>query len=744
MTRLSWLVAVALALTVACGGNAVGSDSGGSDAGPDVADADTAHPDAANPDNRPPVLFKIGDKVVAVGHALTIQMEASDPDGDALSYSIYGDVPREAQFLKDLGKFVWTPAAEDAGKNIYLTFLVTETTNPEQRDRETIEVAVTAKAEQHAPVFQKLGDQSVTVGQPYAGQLVATDPDGDTLTFSAAGAVPAGFSLDGASGAIAWTAPAGSEGQSHQVDFVVSDGALIDQLAVSFVVAGGAGNQAPVFAPQADLEGPAGQKLSFVIKATDADSDALTYASEGSLPTGASFDAGAHRFDWTPTEAQAGKAYPVAFTATDGSLSAFLEVTVTVTKPGTGACPTDGKEPNGDAGTAKPLSKGDSLDLTLCPQGGAPDLDWFRVTLAAGDRLTVTTHTNDGVNVDLDLYEAGWLDEPVAFGWIDGADEQLVWLNTAAGDYLVLAYQWGGDPTSDTAAYTLDVKLEGGYTCDDDAYEPNDTLGAPRKLLANELGKDLEPLHICPGDADVFSFDVACGASINAAIFFTNAEGDLDLYLYGPDSDTPVAKAETGGDGELVELAATPAAGLYRLKVAGFPAESVENSYSLVVETTGGGACGGCTLESCDSFQVCDDQAGECVSDYCSNDFDCPNPYFCLDSFCVDACSYLADCRPDYGCKAFEDGTYCAPAGAVLLGEGCSYTSDCAGDLVCRLLYHGGMCTRYGCPAKACPAGSACADTDDGQLCAPTCTSTAECRDGFTCQSNGAGKVCLP
>jgi len=741
MTRWAWLLVGALGFLVACGGSNGGADSTGDDVAADQGPGqDSQGDDTSKPGNHPPVLFKIGDKVVAVGQLLDIAMKAEDADGDALTYSVYGDVPRAAQFLKDVGELKWTPEAADAGKSVYLTFVVSDGVD---LDRETVEVAVTATAEQHAPVFQKLGDQSVSVGQACEWLLVATDPDGDTLTFSAEGALPAGFTLDGASGAAAWTVPAGSEGQTHKVTFVVSDGQLTDQMAVSFVVAGGSGNQAPVFQPQTDLEVVAGTKASFVIQATDADGDALTYATEGALPAGASFDPAARRFDWTPSEAQGGKAYVVTFSATDGTLSAFLEVTITVKKQPTGTCTADGKEPNDSEGTAKPLAKGDSLDLTLCPQGGVPDLDWFKVTLAAGERLTVTTHTNDGVNVDLDLYEEGSTEEPVGFGWDEGPDEQLAWTASQAGTVLVLAYQWGDDPTTDVAAYTLDVTIETAPACVDDAYEPNDTLAAPRKLAAGELGKDLEGLHICPGDADVFSFDVPCGASINAAIFFTNALGDLDLYLYGTGNDTPLAKAETGGDGELVELPAVAADGVYRVKVAGFPSD-VQNTYTLLVEVNGGGGCGGCTLESCETFKVCDEAGGECVSDYCSNDFDCPNPYFCLDSFCVDECQSLSDCRPDYGCKAFEAGGYSPPAGTALLGAACAYTSDCAGDLVCRLLYDGGMCTRYGCPAKACPAGSLCSDTDDGKLCAPKCTSDTECRDGFTCKSNGSGKVCLP
>ncbi len=746
MTRPQWLVMGALLLAAACGGAKGGDgDTAGLDVVGDTAGGhDTTGTDTGNPDDRPPTLFKIGDKVVAVGQPLEIQMKAEDPDGDALAFSIYGDVPRDAQFLKDVGQFKWTPTAEFADKSFYLTFVVSEAANPEMRDRETIEVAVTAEAEAHAPVFQALGDQTVQAGQTWQGQLVATDPDGGTLAYSVGGVSPQGFALDGATGAIEWAVPAGTEGETYAVAFVVSDGGLSDQMTVNFVVAGGTGNHAPVFAPQADVEVVAGQKASFVVTATDADNDPLTYGTGSALPQGATFDAAAHRFDWTPTDAQAGKAYTVTFTASDGTLGAVLEVGITVNKQPAGSCSADAKEPNDTDATAKPLADGDALSLTLCPKAGVADLDWFRVTVKAGDHLTVTTHTDGDLNIDLDLYEQGTSTEPAAFGWSDGADETLTYTAGAAGDVYVAAYQWGGDPTSDSGAYLLTAEVQGGAACSNDAYEPNQTLAAPHALAAADLGKDLSA-QICPGDVDVYSFDVPCGASVSAAIFFTHAQGDLDLYLYGPTGDTALASGATDGDGEMVDVGAQPDGGTYRVKVAGFPEASTQNAYTLVVETSGGGACGGdaCTLTSCDMNKVCDADAG-CVSDYCTTDYDCPTSYVCLDTFCVDACTSVSDCRPDYGCKIFEDGRYCAPAGSALLGDACSYTSDCSGDLVCRLLYDGGMCTRYGCPAKACPSGSLCSDSSDGKICAPKCTTDGDCRDGFTCKSNGSGKVCLP
>ena len=71
-----------------------------------------------------------------------------------------------------------------------------------------------------------------------------------------------------------------------------------------------------------------GKLLEFAISATDPDGHILTY-SASNLPEGASFDAETRTFSWTPRYDQAG-IYVVRFEVTDGELSDFEDVTITV------------------------------------------------------------------------------------------------------------------------------------------------------------------------------------------------------------------------------------------------------------------------------------------------------------------------------------------------------------------------------------------------------------------------------
>jgi hypothetical protein len=68
--------------------------------------------------------------------------------------------------------------------------------------------------------------------------------------------------------------------------------------------------------------------LTFVVSATDADGDTLTYSGT-SLPQGATFNAASRTFSWTPARGQAGT-YTVGFEVTDGYLNDTAAAAITV------------------------------------------------------------------------------------------------------------------------------------------------------------------------------------------------------------------------------------------------------------------------------------------------------------------------------------------------------------------------------------------------------------------------------
>jgi len=87
------------------------------------------------------------------------------------------------------------------------------------------------------------------------------------------------------------------------------------------------GNQPPVLNPIGNKSVNEGQLLQFSVSGSDPDGDPVTF-SASNLPLGASFSG--NTFSWTPSFTQAGTYPNVHFEASDGSLSDFEEITITV------------------------------------------------------------------------------------------------------------------------------------------------------------------------------------------------------------------------------------------------------------------------------------------------------------------------------------------------------------------------------------------------------------------------------
>ena len=131
--------------------------------------------------NSPPLLNPIGDKTVEAEQTLVITLNASDPDGDTLTYSAAG-LPEGASFDAPTRTFTWTPARDQEGTHTGIHF---EVSDGGLIDSEDIDIEVTAI--NRPPLLDPIGDKTVEAEQTLVITLNASDPDGDTLTYSAAG-----------------------------------------------------------------------------------------------------------------------------------------------------------------------------------------------------------------------------------------------------------------------------------------------------------------------------------------------------------------------------------------------------------------------------------------------------------------------------------------------------------------------------------------------------------------------------
>jgi hypothetical protein len=261
--------------------------------------------------NRSPVFSTTSAQSVMEAQTLTFAVSASDPDGDALTYSATG-LPTGATLSGQT--FSWTPAAGQAG-SYTVTFVARDGAGGQAS--QAVAITVTASTN-HAPVLASIGSKSATVNAALSFTISATDSDGDTLSY-ATSPLPTGATFSNKT--FNWTPTTAG---SSTVTFYVSDGKVTASEAVTITVVAASANRAPVLASIGKKSAVVGTRLSFAVSATDADGDTLTY-STGTLPSGATFSN--KTFNWTPTTAGSSS---VLFSVSDGKLTDSETITITV------------------------------------------------------------------------------------------------------------------------------------------------------------------------------------------------------------------------------------------------------------------------------------------------------------------------------------------------------------------------------------------------------------------------------
>ncbi len=270
-------------------------------------------PDAGCYEYRGPVLETIGDKSVFVNNLLTFTINATDPDGDPITYSAQ-NLPSGATFVGQT--FSWTPTDQQVG-TYQVKFAASDGA---EYDSETITIAVRSTASNRPPVLAPIGDKSLGEGAILNFTVSANDADGDPVTYSVQN-LPSGAAFAGQT--FTWT-PAYNQAGTYQLTFTVSDGLAQDSETITIAV--GNVNRAPVLGSIGDKSAYANELLTFSVQATDADNDQIQYSAQG-LASGATFTS--QTFNWTPSPSQVG-GYSVTFIASDGRSQDSEAIAITV------------------------------------------------------------------------------------------------------------------------------------------------------------------------------------------------------------------------------------------------------------------------------------------------------------------------------------------------------------------------------------------------------------------------------
>jgi hypothetical protein len=208
-------VILACGLLAACGGG--GGSGGGSNTGTVVNPPTT-------PTNRAPTISGAPATAVAAGQTYSFTPTASDPDGQALTFSI-ANKPSWANFSSASGSLSGTPGAGDVGTHGGIVISVSDGSASASLPAFSIQVTsgTTAPPANRPPVISGNPATSVISGQTYSFTPTASDPDGQALTFSIANK-PSWASFNTGSGALSGTPAAGDAGTYANIVITVSDG----------------------------------------------------------------------------------------------------------------------------------------------------------------------------------------------------------------------------------------------------------------------------------------------------------------------------------------------------------------------------------------------------------------------------------------------------------------------------------------------------------------------------------------
>ena len=268
--------------------------------------------------NQAPVISGSPASSVTAGQAYSFVPTASDPDGQALSFSIVNR-PSWATFSTSTGRLSGTPTSSHVGSYSGITISVSDGIATTSLPAFTITVE---SAPNTAPTISGTPPTSVTTGQAYGFTPTASDPDvGQTLRFGIANR-PSWASFDIVTGRLSGTPASTDAGTYGNVVISVSDG-LASATLPAFTITVTAANRAPTISGTPAGSATAGQAWSFQPTASDPDGQTLTF-SIVNRPSWASFNTSTGRLSGTPSSSHVGTYSGITISASDGSLSASL------------------------------------------------------------------------------------------------------------------------------------------------------------------------------------------------------------------------------------------------------------------------------------------------------------------------------------------------------------------------------------------------------------------------------------
>jgi hypothetical protein len=188
------------------------------------------------PGNQAPTISGSPATTVMTGQAYSFTPTASDPDGNAISFSITNK-PTWASFSTGTGRLSGTPGQSAAGEYVDIRIAASDgmatTSLPGFR--------IVVNAANRAPTISGAPPTSIVESQPYSFTPTANDPDGDTLSFTITNK-PSWATFNKSTGRLSGTPGTGTVGSYANIQIKVSDGAAQASLAAFTIAVQQSGN----------------------------------------------------------------------------------------------------------------------------------------------------------------------------------------------------------------------------------------------------------------------------------------------------------------------------------------------------------------------------------------------------------------------------------------------------------------------------------------------------------------------
>ncbi len=257
-------------------------------------------------------------------HAATATWNPN-PETNIAGYILsYGTLPGVHPTSIDVGNVTtWQVTGLTPGRYYFVVQAYNTSSEVSQPSTEVIfdEAVSTNRPPSLTQPVNQTSAENATISLP----LVASDPDGNTLTYSVTG-LPAALSVTSSTGIIAGTLTFTSAG-TYSVTATVSDGVLTDSKTFTWTVTNV--NRAPVLTQPVNQTSAESATISLPLEATDPDGTPLTYSVTG-LPSALSVTPSTGIIAGTLSATSAGT-YSVTATVSDGALAKTKTFTWTVT-----------------------------------------------------------------------------------------------------------------------------------------------------------------------------------------------------------------------------------------------------------------------------------------------------------------------------------------------------------------------------------------------------------------------------